>query len=792
MGGLRDTFHSLYSRARGIPLEVGLKAYRRRTARILDHAAGLRSAGDGDLESQARNLRERARRGARPDDLLDPTFALVHEAARRELGLSAFEAQIVGALALSQGKIAEMRTGEGKTLVAVFAAAHAALSAQGVHVLTFNDYLARRDAAWMGPVYRRLGLRVDAVQESMDIARRKRAWAADVTYATARECGFDHLRDQLRTDPGDVVHRPFRYAIIDEADSLLIDESRIPLVIAGTLASDELPAGSLTAVVRALRAGEHYETDEYDHNAYLTDAGLDIAEAMLGRGPLHAEANVAVLAALNQALHAEVLLRRDVDYIVRAGKVELVDEFTGRVAQDRRWPDGLQSALEAKEGLVPRPEGGILGSIALQHFLRLYPCSAGMTATARSAAEELGHIYDMPTVVIPPHRPCVRVDHPDQVFTHAAAKQAAVIAEVERVHATGRPVLVGTASVEESEAIAARLCSRGLDCAVLNARNDEQEAELVARAGWLGSVTISTHMAGRGTDIVLGRDAAEHDQVVDLGGLYVLGTHRHESVRIDDQLRGRAGRQGDPGSSRFFVALDDDLMQRYGVTDLVPAAHRPADQDDPVTDPVVLREVDRVQRIVEGQSFEVRKTLFKYSSIVEGQRGLVATRRRDALHGATEIYVEAAPQRYAELVATAGEAGVREAERQISLALIDELWADHLARVADIREGIHLHSLSGSNPFGAGQDPLVAFHREVAAAFSEAWDRLDEAIIDRMHAAHVTSAGVDLQREGLDVPAATWTYIVNDDPFGSLAQRVASRLRNTAAAVRDRSRVHGP
>ncbi len=788
MGGLRDTIDRLYSRARGVPLEIGLGSYRRRAARILVQAAALRDIDDDDLDARARALVERARGGAREQDLLDPTFALVHEIARREIGLAAFEVQVVGALALSQGKIAEMRTGEGKTLAAVFAAAHAALAGRGVHVLTFNDYLARRDAAWMGPVYQRLGLRVDAVQESMDVPARQRAWAADVTYATARECGFDYLRDQLRDDPGEVVHRPFHYAIIDEADSLLIDESRIPLVIAGTTTRDDLPAARFTAVVRGLQPGVHYETDEYDHNAYLNDAGLDLAESMLGRGSLHAEANVAVLAALNQALHAEVLLRRDVDYIVRDGMVELVDEFTGRVAENRRWPDGLQSALEAKEGLVPRPEGGILGSIALQHFLRLYPGRAGMTATARSAAEELGHIYDMPTVVIPPHRPCVREDHPDRVFTHAGAKQAAVIAEVERVHTTGRPVLVGTASVEESEAIAAQLRTRGRECSVLNARNDAQEAELVARAGWLGAITISTNMAGRGTDIVLGRDAVEHDQVVALGGLYVLGTNRHESVRIDDQLRGRAARQGDPGSSRFFVALDDDLMQRYGVQELIPRAHRPAPQDDPVDDPVVLREVDRVQRIVEGQSFEIRKTLFKYSSIVEGQRALVAARRHDALHGAAELYAAVAPRRHAELAATVGAAGVQRAERQLSLALIDEMWADHLARVADIREGIHLHAMAGSSPFGAGQDPLVAFHRAVAAAFSEAWDGLDDAIVDRLHSAHITADGVDLQREGLDVPASTWTYIVNDDPFGSLAQRVASRLRDSATAMRDRRR----
>ncbi len=792
MGAFRDKVDQLYSRARGIPLELNPGTYRRRADRILTAAEELRQLEDGDLDARAEALLSRARSSSPAHPTADSTFALVHEIARREIGLAAYPVQLAGALALAEGKVAEMRTGEGKTLVAVFAAAHAALAGRGVHVLTFNDYLARRDAEWMGPVYQRLGLRTDAVQEGMDTARRQRAWAADVTYATARECGFDYLRDQLCTDPAHRVHRPFDFAIVDEADSLLVDESRIPLVIAGATHDTEIPAAFLTEVVRQLVPGEDHETDEDGRNVFLTDRGLDRAEGMIGRGSLHDEANVATLATLHQALHAEVLLRADVDYIVRDGQVKLVDEFTGRVAQDRRWPDGLQSALEAKEGLQPRPEGGILGSIALQHFIRLYPRRAGMTATARSAAEELGRIYDLPTVVIPPHRTCIREDLPDRVFTHTEARREGVITEVERAHATGRPVLVGTASVEESERLAVILRGRGLECAVLNARNDEEEASVVSRAGWLGAVTISTNMAGRGTDIRLGRDDTERDQVLALGGLYVLGTHRHDSVRIDDQLRGRAGRQGDPGSSRFFISLDDDLMVSHGIRDLIPRGHLPPPQDDPVEDPIVLREIDRVQRIVEGQSFDIRRSLFKYSSIVEGQRELVAARRADALAGATDLLATTAPQRHQELLTTAGAAGIRLAERQVSLALIDELWADHLARVADIREGIHLHSLAGSNPFGAGQDPLIAFHRAVAQAFSLAWDGLDDAILTRLLAAHITADGVDLQREGLDVPASTWTYIVNDDPFGDLAKRVASRLRNKVAGMRRSTRHAGP
>ena len=775
MPSIHETLQQYYLRARGIPIELDLSRYRRLLKEIDAHREEMADATD--LRRRSDDLARRARNDTPLDSLLPEAFALVREAAHRTIGLRAFDVQLIGAIAMHQGKVAQLDTGEGKTLIAVFAAYLDALLARGVHVLTFNDYLARRDAMWMGPVYEALGLTVGVIQEGASLTARRRAWAADVTYATARECGFDYLRDGLRTDPADVVQRPPHFAIVDEADSILIDEARIPLVLAGTARTPDIPPAQLTAIVRQLSPLRDHEKDDNDRNVFLTGQGIDRVEALLGCGSLHDPTNSQLLAALNQALHAEVLLRRDVDYIVREGRVALIDEFTGRVAEDRRWPDGLQSALEAKEGLAPRAEGVVLSSIALQHFLGLYPKLAGMTATARTAAEELGAIYGLTAVVVPPNRPSVRVDHPDVVFTHRAAKEAALVGEIERVHATGRPVLVGTVSVEESETLADRLRRAGVDCAVLNARNDEQEATIIARAGCLGAVTISTNMAGRGTDIRLGGDSGSGDRVVELGGLYVIGTNRHESARVDDQLRGRAGRQGDPGSSRFFISLQDDLLRRFGVEELIGSKRIPPDQDDPLADRVVRREIARAQRIVEDQNVQIRGTLFKYSTIVENQRQQITKRRRAALLEDRGLLAQRSPGRFEILRKEYGEPLLRRVERQLTLAALDRLWAAHLATVADIREGIHLHGLSRNNPFHAGQEPLVQFHRKVSTAFRDAWDDVDDRVVEAFRTTRITPSGADLRSVGLDAPSATWTYIINDDPFGDVLTRVGRRLR---------------
>jgi preprotein translocase subunit SecA len=713
---------------------------------------------DEQLRESASSLRERARGGASFDELLVEVFALAREAADRALGMRPFDVQVMAGVALYRGKLVEMQTGEGKTLVAVLPACLNAMTGRGVHILTFNDYLARRDAAWMGPVYRFLGLSVGAIQEGMSVVARRTAYASDVTYATAKEAGFDFLRDGLCRTPGELVHRPFNFAIVDEADSILIDEARVPLVIAGERQGSETSPYRIAEVVAALAEGADWETDENRRNVSLTERGVDRVEAALGSDDLYTTENYPLLTEVDQALHARALLRRDVDYIVRDGRIELVDEFTGRVMDDRRWPDGLQAALEAKEGLPISPGGRILGSITLQHFLKLYPRRSGMTATARPAAEELENFYGLNVVPIPPNRPCVRDDLPDLMFTHKDAKRRALIAEIKHANVTGRPVLVGTSSVEESESLARKLSEAGVGCRVLNAKNDEAEAEIIAEAGAIGAVTISTNMAGRGTDIRLGGAREEQrERVVALGGLYVIGTNRHESRRIDDQLRGRAGRQGDPGTSRFFISLEDDLMARFGIDNLIPPQIRPAPQDEPIEHPAVRREVERLQRIVEGQNYEIRRTLWRYSSLVEEQRSAMRDWRMAALIGESEseLVAERLPERRAELRNRFGAEIVREAERAITLGHIDAAWAEHLALIAEIRDGIHLVELGR-------QDPLYEFTKRVAEAFMKLHQTIEDRIVETFAAAEITEEGISLDRAGLRAPSSTWTYLIND------------------------------
>jgi preprotein translocase subunit SecA len=534
----------------------------------------------------------------------------------------------------------------------------------------------------------------------------------------------------------------------------MIDEARVPLVIAGALDHGASRAPLLAAVVASLTAGLHFYCDEYSRNVELTDTGIQQVERMLQCGSLHDTSNLALLTELNCALHARVLLRRDVDYIVRDRRIAVVDEFTGRVVPDRHWPDGLQAALEAKEGLDRRPDGTILGSITLQRFLRRYPQLCGMTGTAASAAEELKQVYGLDVAVIPTHKPVVRVDHDDVVSTTLDGKERAIVEEVGRAHHARRPVLVGTASVTESERLADRLRVANIDCQVLNARNDADEARIIAQAGALDAVTISTNMAGRGTDIRLGgADESNRDAVVALGGLYVIGTNRHESRRVDLQLRGRAGRQGDPGESRFFVSLQDDLIVRYGV---------------------YKRDVARTQRIVEGQNYEIRKTLGRYTRVVDQQHARIMLRRAAVLAG-EEVpgpWSQDPDRRYA-LVAAAGEDAVREAERLVTLACIDRAWRTHLAFCADVREGIHLARLGG-------QDPLTTFTSAAIRAFDEIDDVIDDAALEALKVVRVDGVGINLDEAGIKGPSSTWTYLVNDDPFEN---RIGAFLMGPGAAT---------
>jgi preprotein translocase subunit SecA len=773
---IADEWRERYRRASGESIEYDVRPY----FEAIDDlpAADLVDLTLPQLTQQAHTLRDRGRQepGASP---LPEVFALARELARHTLGMRPFDVQMAAGVALARGRLVQLATGEGKTLAAVPPAILHALTGNGVHIFTANDYLAARDAAWMGPLYRSFGLECAAVVEGMSRRARRQAYAADVTYVTAREAGFDYLRDHAALDPSEVVHRGHHVAIVDEADCILVDEARVPLVIAGDAPALGLDPARLASLARTLRNGIDYGADEYARTVVVTETGFAHAGRLLGVA-LDDPANHLLLSAVHVALHAETLLRRDRDYVVRDDRIEIVDEWTGRVADNRRWPHGIQSAVEAKEGVSVRAEGRVLGSIPMQHFVRLYAHLSGMTATAEPSAAEFAAFFGLETTVFPPHRPCQRIDEPDVVFVTRRAKHAAIVDEVVRVHRTGRPILVGTTSVRESEELGAALAARAVSCDVLNAKQDALEASIISRAGRLGGVTISTNMAGRGTDIVLGGgDAAEHDAVSALGGLYVLGTNRHESRRIDDQLRGRAGRQGDPGSSRFFISLEDDLVQRYGVMSLIPASHRPAPQGAPVDDPIVSREIARAQRIVEGQNFEIRRTLWKYSAVVEEQRRIISDWRQSLLADEADPGICAAgcADHYALLASAAGADAARHAEQVIVVRLIDERWADHLVFIEDVREGIHLQRYGG-------REPIMEFHRQIVEGFEKVMADVREQAVERFERLRLTGTTIDLSSAGLAGSSATWTYLVNDNPFSTLGlSMLASRNIGVAGAI---------
>ena len=767
----------LFNRLRGNPVETDLRAFRKVLEEIRAHR--YKSLSSKELRARSGTLISRARSGIPPEEFLAEAFALVDEASRRTIGLAPFDCQVLAGLAMAGMKIAELPTGEGKTLAAVFPAYLHALSGRGVHVLTFNDYLARRDAAWMGPVYELLGIRVGCIQEGMPDPAKRAAYACDVTYATAKEAGFDFLRDQIAVDQEGLVHRPFHLALVDEADSILIDEARIPLVISGVEERAGWDPHRLAAAVKTLVLGRDYETDDEHRNVFLLDPGQERVEALLRCGHLYDRKNQPLLEAVYCALHAEALLRRDVDYIVRRDRIEIVDEFTGRVVDNRHWPDGLQAAVEAKEGLARRSKGRILGSITLQHFFRLYPKLSGMTATARPSADELKEFYGLRVMVIPPNKPSVRTDHPDRVFTHREAKRSALVAEIRQVHAAGRPILVGTASVKESEELAADLRKAAVPCHVLNAKNDELEAGIIAQAGRPGAVTISTNMAGRGTDIKLGGAVEEErDDVVSLGGLYVIGTNRHESRRIDDQLRGRAGRQGETGASRFFISLEDDLFERYGLSRMFYEHHRLERGPEALDLKTIQREIDHAQRIVEGQSFGLRKSLWKYSSLVEVQRKMIQDWRESVFsaEGGLQVISSRAPRLYKRGLERFGRSAMEAFERRALLFHIDRLWSDHLAWITDTRESIHLVSLGGKTP-------LQEFQAAVTAAFLEIRPRVEASVAADFRNLLKKEGTVNLESEGRKGPASTWTYLVNEDQFGFGIEMLQGKNIGFAAAA---------
>jgi len=703
-------FSSIARAVFGSANDRSLKAYQRRVPQINAHEPAMATLSDAALQGKTAEFRERLAAGATLDDLLPEAYAVVREAAKRVLGQRHFDVQLIGGMVLHDGKIAEMKTGEGKTLVATLPVYLNALAGKGVHVVTVNDYLATRDSEWMGRVYGFLGLSTGVIVHGLNDDERRVAYAADITYGTNNEFGFDYLRDNMKYRLDDMVQREFFYGIVDEVDSILVDEARTPLIISGPAEDSSDLYRTVNLVVRELvKDATTYEKDEKFKTVTMTEEGSERVEQMLRdagiitEGNLYDIFNVSVIHHVQQSLRANTLFQRDVDYIVRDDKVVLIDEFTGRMMEGRRYSEGLHQALEAKEGVTVQPENQTLASITFQNYFRLYPKLAGMTGTAMTEADEFAEIYKLEVIEIPTNVPVTRRDADDEVYRSAAEKYEAVAALIEEARGRGQPVLVGTTSIEKSETISEILTRKKVPHAVLNARFHEQEATIVAQAGAPGAITIATNMAGRGTDIKLGGNAdmrmklegaavepemrptlegrilqevaTYHDAVKGSGGLLVIGTERHESRRIDNQLRGRSGRQGDPGASRFFLSLEDDLMRIFGSDRMGGMLQKLGLKDgEAIVHPWINKALEKAQKKVEARNFDTRKNVLKYDDVMNNQRREVYAQRREFMRA--EDVSETVQEMRAEVVSNLVARRIPEkayAEQWETEALADEL-----------------------------------------------------------------------------------------------------------------------
>ncbi|MFJ9555186.1 accessory Sec system translocase SecA2 [Nocardiopsis sp. NPDC101807] len=750
----------------GKPGAVDLRPYTKLLSAIEAEEDGLRELDDTELTEKAIELGNAELPYDRND--LVSLCAVGREAARRSLDERPFDVQLLGVMALLDGHVAEMATGEGKTLAGALAAAGFALRGQRVHLLSVNDYLARRDAEWMRPVYDMLGVTVGWITEDSTKEERRAAYSCDVTYAAVSELGFDVLRDRMVTDIGDRVVPPPNIAIIDEADSVLVDEARVPLVLAG--AAESVAADvEMADVVRGLKPRLHFEIDGEGRNVQLTDAGIDAVEKALGGVDLYSEDDTSVLPQVNLALHAHVLLQRDVHYVVRDGEVRLINESRGRIALLQRWPDGLQAAVEAKEKVAVSETGEVLDSITVQSLVLRYPTRAGMTGTAMAVAEQLREFYELEVAVIPSNKPNVREDHGTRLYATREEKEDALVAKAEEVHKSGRPILIGTQDVAESELLAKRLREAGLDCVVLNAKNDADEASIIAEAGTHGAVTVSTQMAGRGTDIRLGgSDMADRERVVETGGLYVMGFGRYPSSRLDGQLRGRAGRQGDPGDSIFFVSMDDDLV----VNNAPETTGYETTAEGEITDGGWLHMVDHAQRVAEGQLLEIHRNTWRYNQLIDVQRDVVLEHREMVLtgdQGDRHIALDR-KKHHGALVEEVGEEKVAQAARLITLYHLDRGWTDHNAFLSELREGIHLRFLGR-------RDPLDEFNRDAVPVFKGFLDEARARAAESFEELEAEDGELDVSGVGVKRPSMTWTYMVHDHPFSSAFETLVGRLK---------------
>lgn len=727
---------------------------------IVDEINGLEpsfsSLSDSSLAAKTQEFKKRLADGETLDDILPEAFAVVREASKRVLGMRHFDVQLIGGITLHRGNIAEMRTGEGKTLVATLPVYLNALTGKGVHVVTVNDYLAKRDSEWMGKLYRALGLSVGLIVANLDYNQRKLAYASDITYGTNNEFGFDYLRDNMVIHAEQMVQRPLNYAIVDEVDSILIDEARTPLIISGPGERSTDSYYTLAKVVPQLVAGEDYTLDEKQKTIAPTESGIVKVEKMLKIENLYDSANLELNHLLNASLRAYAMMHRDKDYVVKDGQVVIVDEFTGRLMFGRRYSDGLHQAIEAKEGLKVERESQTLASITFQNYFRMYDKLAGMTGTAKTEEQEFNNIYGLEVYEIPPNRPLLRKDLPDLIFKTKKAKYKAVVKDVVERHKKGQPVLVGTTSITQSEQLSDMLLKSGVPHNVLNAKHHEKEAEIVANAGQRGMVTIATNMAGRGTDISLGEGVAE------LGGLHILGTERHESRRIDNQLRGRSGRQGDPGSSQFFLSLEDDLMRIFGADNISGMMDKLGmEEDEPIEHSLITKSIERAQKKVENHNFNIRKYILEYDDVMNQQREVLYDQRRKILGNdslrdtimemvdslvikAMDLYadeklypeewdyesllkhlelfflepgqltvaemedlgrgelqerlLDIAHEEYNKREQLIGEANMRELEKAVMLKVVDSKWMEHLDSMDMLREGIGLRAYGQKNP----------------------------------------------------------------------------------------------
>ena len=741
---------------------------------------GLKKLSDSSLANKTNEFKARLAKGETLDDILPEAFAVVREASRRVLGMRHFDVQLIGGIVLHRGNIAEMCTGEGKTLVATAPVYLNALEGKGVHVITVNDYLAKRDSEWMGQVYKFLGLSVGLIVHDLDFQQRKIAYNSDITYGTNNEFGFDYLRDNMVTSLDQMVQRPLHYCLIDEVDSILIDEARTPLIISGPGQKSTDNYYVMAKLVPHLKKDEDYTIDEKQKTVAPTEAGVAKMEKMLHVENLYDAENLELNHLFVQALRAQTMMQRDKDYVVKDGEVVIVDEFTGRLMYGRRYSDGLHQAIEAKEGLEVQRESQTLATITFQNYFRMYDKLAGMTGTAKTEEQEFIKIYGLPVIQIPTNKPIQRKDLPDVVFKTKRGKYRAVVKEVERRHATGQPILIGTTSIEQSEELSHMLDAAKIPHSVLNAKYHEKEAAIVALAGQKGAVTIATNMAGRGTDIQLG------DGVAELGGLAIIGTERHESRRIDNQLRGRAGRQGDPGSSQFFLSLEDDLLRIFGGDNIKKFMEKMGlDEDEPINSRMVSNAIQKAQKRVEARNFDIRKYVLEYDDVMNQQRKVVYEQRRRILEGENmkdqvlrmvDTIIEKGMQTYADpklypeewdfagllkysekyflapgeikleeiedmsreevedklkTIAhetyesrekSIGSSMMRELEKAVMLKVVDSKWMEHLDDMDMLNEGIGLRSYGQRNP-------IVEYKVEAYDIFEEMQQAMMETIV---------------------------------------------------------------